>query len=114
MTEKLYVPGDPSETRFVQQLLLISGLIERSTKMYVTAKHWGQIIAELDAQYMDSLMDPTKPAPWHGNRPMAFGIDPQLLVLNAGTDDQLTVNALNHETPGAINFQAKIVRLRTG
>jgi len=45
----IYVRGDPKTTKYVQQLLLISGLIERSTKYYVTATHWGYIMDELNA-----------------------------------------------------------------
>lgn len=102
----IYLPGHPSSTKFVKQLLLISGLIGRSTKIYLTSKHWGMVMAELDAQYMDALVDPDGPVPWHsGGDSFAIGNDPKkLTIINSGTDDQLVVNKLNRDTPGAVDF----------
>ena len=116
MVEIVYAKGDPKTTRFIEQLQLISGLIKRSTDMYVTAAHWGWIIAELDARYSDALMDPTKPAPWklHPNKPLEFGRhDPKLRVINAGTDDEQVVYLLNEEPAMVAEFGARRDRLRT-
>jgi hypothetical protein len=112
----VYVRDHPSRTQYIRQLQVISGLIKVSTDMYVTAEHWGWIIAELDAQYSDALMDPTKPAPWklHPNNPLIFGRhDPKLRVINSGTDDEKVVWLLN-ETPAMVaEFGARRDRLRT-
>lgn len=111
----IYCRGDPKVTKYIRQLELISGLIERSTVMYVTAQHWGDIIAELDAQYGDVMMDPTKPAPWklHPNKPLRFGMhDPHLTVINSGTDDQTVCNLLNEKPAEVAAFGARRDKLR--
>ena len=115
MSEIIYVRGDPKTTRYVQQLLMISGLIERSSQMYVTATHWGDIQAELNAQYRDALTDPTKPAPWdlHPNKPMQLGSrEPYLTVINSGTDDQEVCNMLNEHPAEVAAFSARRDKLR--
>lgn len=118
MSEQIvYVRDHPSRTQYIRQLQLISGLIRVSTDMYVTAEHWGWIIAELDAQYSDALMDPTKPAPWklHPNQPLEFGRkDPKLRVINSGTDDEKVVWLLNEAPAMVAEFGARRDRLRTG
>jgi hypothetical protein len=113
----VYVQDHPSRTRYMRQIQLIAGLITRSTDYYVTAEHWGRIIAELDAQYSDALMDPTKPAPWkpHPNEPFVFGMhDPKLRVINAGTDDEKVVWLLNEHPAAVAEFGVRRDRLRTG
>jgi hypothetical protein len=98
-------------------LLTIWGLVDVTTKYYVTSSNWGEIIAELDAQYVDQMMDPTKPAPWklHPNIPMKFGVKPPFLyVINSGTEDQRVCNVLNNDEPLSALFGAKRDRLRTG
>ncbi len=113
----LVVRGDPRTTNYIRELELKSGLIKRSTDMYVTAEHWGWIIAELDAQYSDALMDPTKPAPWklHPNMPLVFGRhDPKLRVINSGTDDEQVVWLLNEAPAMVAEFGVRRDRLRTG
>ncbi len=100
----IYVPGDPCTTKYVDQLWIIANLIERSTDMYVTAAHYGRVIAELQAQHGA----PVGAAPGH----LMFGKKPELRVINAGTDDEAEVNRRNHATPGAIDYQAKMNRLR--
>lgn len=112
----VYVRDHPSRTQYLRQLQLISGLISRSTDMYVTAEHWGWIIAELDAQYSDALMDPTKPAPWklRPNEPFVFGMhDPKLRVINSGTNDEKVVWLLNEHPAAVANFGVNRDRLRT-
>lgn len=112
----VYVRDHPSRTQYIRQLELISGLIARSTDMYVTAEHWGWIIDELNAQYRDALMDPTKPAPWdlHPNKPLEFGMhDPKLRVINAGTDDTQVVWMLNEAPAMVAEFGARRDKLRT-
>ncbi len=118
-TQFLCVRGDPRTTTYIRRLERISGIIGRSTDMYVTAEHWGWIIAELDAQYSgpDALMDPTKPAPWklHPNNPLVFGRhDPKLRVINSGTDDEKVVWLLNEAPAAVAEFGARRDRLRTG
>ncbi len=117
MTEIIYKRGDPKTTMFVKQLYLIAGLIEATTHYYVTATHWGDIIVELNAQYRDALMDPTRPAPWDTapNQPMKLGAkEPFLYVHNAGTDDEQVVYLLNNEQPMVEQFGKKRDALRTG
>lgn len=112
----VYVRDHPSRTQYVRQIQLIAGLIKVSTDMYVTAEHWGWIIAELDAQYSGDLIDPTKPAPWklHPNKPFVFGMhDPKLRVINAGTDDPKVVWLLNEAPAAVAEFGARRDRLRT-
>ncbi len=114
-TPKIYIPGDPRSTEFVQQLYLISGLIQATTHYYVTAEHWGQIYAELNAQYRGQLMDPTRPAPWDANPngPLRIGIeDPYLMVHNAGTDDEGVIYLLNEAQPQVEAFGKKRDALR--
>lgn len=106
----IYLPGDPRTTMYVKQINLIAGLVERDSVMYVTTDHWCKIAAELDAQYLDSLMDPTRPIPWRASDTFKIG---HLTVVNAGTDDQRTVNRKNADTPGAIDFVARREALRT-
>lgn len=108
---RIFIPGDPATTNYIQTLNTIAGLLERPSRMYLTSEHWTAIIRELDAQYMDLLMDPTKPPPWNSGRPIQIG---KLLVVNAGTNNQAVVNLKNQSEPGAINFQARKERLRTG
>ena len=106
----IYLPGHPSTTRYVQQLNLVAGLVGRPTTLYLTAQHWGWVMAELEAQYKDALMDPTRPGPWaNPKKPLQFG---PLKVVNAGTDDERAVNRMNHDTPGAIDFVERRDRLR--
>ena len=115
MTEIIYKRGDPKTTQFVKQLNLIAGLIEASTNLYLTSTHWGDVIAELNAQYRDVLMDPTQPAPWdlNPNKPMRFGAkDPHLTVINSGTDDEQVVYLLNNEAPMVEAFGRKRDALR--
>jgi hypothetical protein len=106
----IYLPGDPRTTAYVKQINLIAGLIERPTVMYVTADHWRKIAAELDAQYLDALMDPDGPIPWRVKDEFKIG---PLHVVNAGTDDERGVNRKNRDTPGAIDFIARRDALRT-
>ena len=111
----IYARGDPKTTKFIPQLMLIAGLIECSTIMYVTSTHWGDLIAELNAQYRDALMDPTKPAPWDGDgrRAMQFGAKfPCLTVVNSGTEDQSVCNMLNEKPAEVANFGARRDKLR--
>ncbi len=114
----IYVRGDPKTTKFVQQLYIIAGLIEATTHYYVTATHWGDIIAELKAQYSspEQMMDPTRPAPWDQlKNVLKFGInDPYLMVHNAGTDDEQVVYLLNNEQPMIEAFGRKRDALRIG
>lgn len=105
----IYLPGDPRTTLYVKQINLIAGLIERESVMYVTADHWRKIAAELDAQYLDSLMDPAGSIPWRVSDTFKIG---RLIVVNAGTEDQRAVNRKNADTPGAINFVARREALR--
>ncbi len=112
----ILIPGDPRTTQYIPTLRTISGLIEHSSKMYLTAGDWRLLVAELDAQYKDALMDPTRPAPWHNGNAFQIGVPPNpvLTVINSGTDDDALVNRMNHETPGAIHFQARVQKLRVG
>jgi hypothetical protein len=117
--EIIYKRGDPKTTQFMKQLQIIWGLIEVTTKYYVTATHWADIHAELDAQYSDpsGMMDPTRPPPWkqRPNMPMKFGLkEPFLYVINSGTDDDQVVNLLNNEAPMVEAFGKKRDALRTG
>ena len=89
---------DPRTTNYIRQFMNISGMIKAPTRMWVTSTHWGEIIAELDAQYADQLMDPTKPKPWGNTRPLQFGASGNTLtVVNSGTEDQAVCNMLNEE-----------------
>ena len=105
----IYKPGDPKTTRFVKQIALIAGLVEHETVMYVTSTHWSWIVAELDAQYMDALMDTNGPIPWRIKDEFKIG---RLTVVNAGTENEFEVNRKNWATPGAIDFVAKRDALR--
>ena len=96
---------------FVKQVALIEGLLERETVMFITVDHWRKLYAELDAQYLDALMDPHGPIPWRIKDEFKIG---RLTVVNSGTESQKTVNRINAETPGAIDFIAKRDALRTG
>ena len=100
----------------MDQLKIMWGLIEATTHYYVTATHWGEIIAELDAQFgPEMMMDPSKPAPWKSNpnRPMKFGMqEPFLYVHNTGTDDEQVVYLLNELAPMVENFGKKRDALR--
>ena len=108
----IYARGDPKTTQYVQQLNMIAGLVEVPTIMYLTSTHWGDVVAELDAQYRGMLMDPTKPAPWdlHPNKPIKIG---QLTVVNSGTEDQEVCNLLNHHGAEIAAFGARRDALRT-
>ncbi|MGH3511452.1 MAG: hypothetical protein ACRDRB_04160 [Pseudonocardiaceae bacterium] len=97
--------GDPAETEFVLRLWAIANLIERPTQIYLAADHYGAVVDELRAQYNA----PKGSAPPY----LLMGKNPQLTVLNAGTNDEAEVNRKNHDTPGAIDFQDKMARLRT-
>lgn len=117
MTPIIYAPNDPKTTSYIQRLNIIAGLIPVDTQYYVTSTHWGYIIAELNAQYRDLLMDKTKPAPWdlHPNKPMRFGAkSPFLTVINSGTEDQSVCDLLNDEPARVAEFGARAERLRTG
>ncbi len=109
-----YLPGDPRGTKYVEQLWLIAGLLERPTKMYLTATHYGRVIAELRAQHnAPQLTAPDelkfgKTAHTHDATRRTY----ELAVVNSGTEDEAWVNALNRDTPGAIDFQDKMRRLR--
>lgn len=105
----IYLPGDPRTTQYIKQIQVIAGLVERPTTMYVTVNHWRRIVAELDAQYMDALMDPNGPVPWRVSDTFRMG---PLTVVNAGTESSAEVNRKNRETPGAIDFIAKRDALR--
>jgi len=105
----IYLPGHPSTTQYVKKLNLIAGLIERDTVMYVTSTHWREIAAELDAQYLDALLDPKGPIPWRVSDTFKIG---GLTVVNAGTESQAEVNRKNADTPGAVDFIAKRDALR--
>lgn len=105
----IYLPGDPRTTQYVKKIALIEGLLERPTVMYVTSSHWREIAAELDAQYMDALMDPNGPVPWRVKDEFKIG---RLTVVNACTESQREVNKKNWETPGAMDFIAKRDALR--
>lgn len=105
----IYLPGDPRTTMYVKQLGVIAGLLARPSVMYITADHWQKIQAELDAQYLDALIDPKGPIPWRVSDTFKIG---GLTVVNAGTDDQRTVNRKNADTPGAIDFIARRDALR--
>ncbi len=115
--QTVYVRDHPSRTLYYKQLELISGIIKVSTDFYVTAEHWGWIIAEFEAQYSDALMDPTKPAPWklHPNAPFVIGVPPNpvLRVINSGTDDEHVVWLLNEAPAAVAEFGARRDRLRT-
>lgn len=117
MTEIIYKRGDPKTTQFVRQLYLIAALIEVTTHYYLTATHWGDVVAELNAQYRENLWDQTLPAPWDvkPNGPMQIGKkDPILWVHNAGTDDEQVVYLLNNEQPMVEAFGKRRDALRTG
>jgi hypothetical protein len=105
----IYLPGDPRTTMYVKKIGLIAGLVGRETLYYVTSSHWREIAAELDAQYLDALMDPKGPIPWRVSD--TFKIGP-VTVVNAGTEDQRVVNRKNADTPGAIDFIARRDALR--
>lgn len=105
----IYLPGDPRTTMYVKKIALIEGLLERDTVMYVTSTHWREIVAELDAQYLDALMDPKGPIPWRVKDEFKIG---RLTVVNAGTESQQEVNRKNWSTPGAVDFIAKRDALR--
>lgn len=105
----IYKPGDPKETRYVQQLLLISGLIGVSTSMWLTSTHYKAVMDEFEAQYRDALMDPTRPAPWD-TRTDRFQIgarEPFLTVINSGTEDEEVVYLLNEEPARVAEFGAR-------
>jgi hypothetical protein len=112
----IFIPGDPRTTSYVKKLSTIAGLLQRDTVMYVTSGDWTRLTRELDAQYSDCLMDPTRPAPW--NTGSEFVIhqmgDCRLTVVNAGTESQLDVNKKNQDTPGAIDFIETRDRMRVG
>jgi hypothetical protein len=116
VTQKIYIPGDPRTTRYMDQLKIIFGLIEVTTHYYLTSADWGRIIAELDAQFgPEMMMDPSRPAPWKSdpNRPMRFGVkEPYLYVHNAGTDDEQVVYLLNEAAPMVETFGKKRDALR--
>lgn len=113
----ILIPGDPRTTQYVKTFQTISGLIERSSTMYLTAGDYAAVMAEFNAQYSDCLMDPDSPKPWKQRRDaFVIGAPPNnvLTVVNAGTDDQAEVNRRNHETPGAVHFQERKEKLRVG
>lgn len=105
----IYLHGDPRTTMYIKQISVIAGLVERPTVMYITADHWRKIQAELDAQYLDCLMDPKGPIPWRVSDNFKMG---PLTVVNAGTESQAAVNRMNRDTPGAVDFIAKRDALR--
>ena len=108
--------GDPRFTQHVQKLMTIAGLIKKSQNYYVTSTHWGEIIAELNAQYRDTLTNPENPAPWDGegrNRPFVIGVkDPKLTVINSGTEDVSVCVLLNHHPDIVSEFGYNVERLR--
>lgn len=111
----VYARGDPRLTRHLEKLRLIASLIKVSTVIWLTATDWGELIAELDAQYGDAMMDPTKPAPWklHPNQPFTIGrYDPRLTVINSGTEDQAVCNLLNEKPAEVAEFGARRDKLR--
>ena len=97
----IYIPGDPRTTMYVKQIMVIASVVARKTVMYVTAQHWRLIAAELDAQYMDSLVDPKGPIPWRISSEFRIG---KVTVVNAGTENEQTVNRMNEDTPGAVDY----------
>ena len=105
-TPRVYLPGLPTETRYVRQIWQIANLIERSTRYYLTATHYGQVIDEMRAQYGAPATEPPKY--------LLFGVDPQLTVINAGTDSELEVNMLNEPWERLAKFQdrARVLRVR--
>ncbi len=106
ISPKAYELGDPRETKYVEKCWRLANVAaglpvdQRPTRMFLSAKDFGAIIAELRAQH---------DAPWHMADPpyLIFGKNPEFRVLNAGTDDEATVNRMNRDTPGAIEFVAR-------
>lgn len=96
-----YLPGDPRSTNYVEACWRIATTAaslpayQRPDRMYFSASDYGQIVAELKAQYDAPEDDP----PY-----LIFGKHSPFMVLNAGTDDMAVVNRMNRDTPGAIDF----------
>jgi hypothetical protein len=97
----IVLPGDPKTTMYVKQISLIAGLVARPTVYFITSDHWRKVYAELEAQYMDALLDPKGPIPWRVKDEFKIG---PLTVINSGIESQKTVNKMNAQTPGAIDF----------
>lgn len=103
-----YLPGDPRGTNYVELCWRLATAAvslpvhQRPTQMFLSATHYGALIAELRAQY---------DAPFGAEDPpyMIFGTDARpFKVLNAGTDDLAAVNRVNRDTPGAIDFADRL------
>jgi hypothetical protein len=105
----IYLPGDPRETKYVEKCWRLAdaaaGLMvhERPDRMFISSSDFGRVIAELRAQYETPN---TSEVPGY----LIFGKNPEFRVLNAGTDDEAEVNRLNRETPGAVDFRARVRR----
>jgi hypothetical protein len=96
---------DPATTDYIRRFIVISGMIKAPIRMYVTSSDWQAVIDELDAQYADTLVDPTKPKPWGNNRPLQFGTKNNILtVVNSGTEDQTVCNQLNEDAARVASF----------
>lgn len=104
-----HLTGSPLATNWIRTLEAQAAHVSRPTTRYLTAGEWGKVAAELDAQYGDALMDPTRPAPWHSQQRFLVG---KLLVVNSGTDDRAEVNRRNREEPGAIDYKERVERFR--
>lgn len=107
-------------------LRTIASLIERDTRLYLTAREWSMLLNELveNAMFEEKSMiartrwrqeqDKRGCLEWGGTPQTDGGRTPILYVVNAGTDDQAIVNAKNSDEPGAIDFQAKKNSLQKG
>lgn len=100
-----------AETHFIKQLQTISALVDRPTRMFVTAAHWGQIADEVVRQYRSALANP---GVLPSRKNFASMIVGNLAVINSGTEDEATVNELNRIEESGLNFQAKRRALQSG
>jgi hypothetical protein len=102
----LYVPGDPRTTNYMEMLWRLADAAaglpahQRPDRMYLSATDYGAVVEELRAQHGASKTE----APGY----LIFGKKATFKVLNAGTDDMATVNRMNRDTPGAVDFKARL------
>lgn len=106
-TLKPYLPGIPTSEEYVKQVWKLSGLLERTSFVYLGADEYGLLVREiLDGELVPKgAKVPTS---------MMFGVDPCFHAVNSGTNDRAEVARLNRDTPGAQEFQLKAAKLQSG
>jgi hypothetical protein len=103
----LVTPGDPRITRYNEYIWQLANLASAlplhlaPNRMFLSSRDFAALIAELRENHADESQhyaDPTY---------VIYGKKPEFKVINAGTDDDVEVNRMNQETPGAMDFVAR-------